>query len=69
MGERYWRDTPEDPDRKRRRQAEFLVHQGCPWERIIGIGAMTVEAVERTEAALTGAQHVPPVRRRSDWYY
>lgn len=26
MQETYWNDTDEDPDRKRRRQAEFLVY-------------------------------------------
>ncbi len=30
MKSRYWFDTPEDPNRKYRRQAEFLLHQFCP---------------------------------------
>ncbi|MEK4253339.1 DarT ssDNA thymidine ADP-ribosyltransferase family protein [Ureibacillus sp. FSL K6-2830] len=30
MKELYWADTEEDPDRKRRRQAEFLVHRQVP---------------------------------------
>jgi len=34
MGERYWRDTVEDPDRSRRRQAEFLVHRFYPWNLV-----------------------------------
>lgn len=29
---KYWADTLEDPDRQRRKQAEFLVHIFCPWE-------------------------------------
>ena len=31
MQSRYWNDTNDDPDRKRRRQAEFLVHEFFPW--------------------------------------
>jgi hypothetical protein len=30
----YWNDTPDDPDRKRRRQAEFLVHGALPWDSV-----------------------------------
>src|SRR5262245_2002255 len=29
--QRYWKDTINDMDRQRRKQAEFLVHQSCPW--------------------------------------
>jgi len=38
MEERYWHDTDDDPDRKRRRQAEFLVHQFFPWELVSYVG-------------------------------
>ncbi len=34
MKDRYWNDTDEDGDRKRRRQAEFLVHQAVPWSLV-----------------------------------
>lgn len=40
MKDNYWADTPEDGDRKRRRQAEFLVHQFCPWRLITKIGVI-----------------------------
>jgi hypothetical protein len=40
MRERYWKDTEDDPDRERRRQAEFLVHDRAPWEVIEEIGVM-----------------------------
>jgi hypothetical protein len=29
MKAKYWADTNDDPDRKRRRQAEFLIYQKC----------------------------------------
>ncbi|MCH8963013.1 MAG: DUF4433 domain-containing protein, partial [Bacteroidetes bacterium] len=38
MQARYWNNTLQDSDRKRRRQAEFLIHTFCPWERLLGIG-------------------------------
>lgn len=33
VGERYWSDTPDDNDRKRRKQAEFLVWEHLPCGR------------------------------------
>ncbi|MFD1360058.1 DUF4433 domain-containing protein [Lentibacillus salinarum] len=38
MNTQYWNDTNEDPDRKRRRQAEFLVHQSVELDLFLGIG-------------------------------
>lgn len=38
MESKYWNDTDEFPDRKRRRQAEFLVHESVPLELFLGIG-------------------------------
>lgn len=38
MRAKYWRDTEEDPDRKRRRQAEFLVYQSVELDLLLGIG-------------------------------
>nr|WP_156645388.1 DUF4433 domain-containing protein [Lentibacillus sp. JNUCC-1] len=35
---KYWHDTNEYPDRKRKRQAEFLVYESVPVSRFIGIG-------------------------------
>ena len=40
MRERYWKDTEDDPDRERRRQAELLVHHCVPWGVIEEIGVM-----------------------------
>ena len=31
----YWNSIPSDPDRPRRRQAEFLVHGYAPWSSVI----------------------------------
>jgi hypothetical protein len=69
MKEMYWHDTDEDGDRKRRRQAEFLVHQFCAWELIIEIGVISRQAAERVRALLEPAAHKPAVTVRRDWYY
>ena len=34
VNERYWTDNINDRDRQRKKQAEFLVHQRCPWSLI-----------------------------------
>ena len=40
MESKYWHDTDEDNSRKRRRQAEFLIHKFCPWRLVREIGVM-----------------------------
>jgi hypothetical protein len=70
VNQRYWNDTPDDPDRMRRKQAEFLLHQFCPFELVSEIGVLTEEAKERVEAILKQARtHRPVVRLRPEWYY
>ncbi len=46
---RRWFDTEDDPDRKRRKQAEFLIHQEMPIEAIHVIGVNNLETKERVE--------------------
>jgi len=69
MQERYWKDTEDDPDRERRRQAELLVHDRVPWEVIEEIGVMDTRIKARVEELLSRTAHVPPVTVRPDWYY
>ena len=69
VGERYWADTPEDPDRKRRKQAEFLVHQTCPWEQIVGIGVFDEEMKQYVDIKIANSTHKPQVAIRRNWYY
>ncbi|UTW68357.1 DUF4433 domain-containing protein [Anaerobacillus sp. HL2] len=42
MESKYWFDTDDDPDRKRRRQAEFLVLRHFPLELVLGIGVKLI---------------------------
>ena len=65
----YWHDTAKFPDRKRRRQAEFLVHGHCSWRLIEEIGVFDQEIQARVEREISQVGHKPPVRVRPEWYY
>jgi hypothetical protein len=52
VGERYWADKPDDNDRQRRKQAEFLVWQSLDWGLIGGIGVLNAEMKTRVEGIL-----------------
>lgn len=71
VNQRYWTDNVDDMDRQRRKQAEFLVHDMCPWSLIQEIAVVNIAMKERVEQILG---HFPgsecrPVRVRSSWYY
>lgn len=69
MQDTYWRDTDEDGDRKRRRQAEFLIHRFFAWELITEIGVINSQVADRVRALLASAAHQPVVTVRRTWYY
>lgn len=66
-----WNNTPEDPQRRERRQAELLVHQRLPWEAIEFIGTRDAEdlRVVRNALATLGVAQVPASDVRSRWYF
>lgn len=68
---RYWNDTPDEPDRQRRKQAEFLVGQECGWEVIDEVVVISDIIKKQVEAVFEsfdiGLRR--PVRVRRDWYY
>lgn len=66
-----WGNTPDDNDRKRRKQAEFLVHNEVPWDAITQIGVIDATMADRVRAILaaSGAPHAPAVTVQRDWYY
>jgi hypothetical protein len=69
--EKYWRNTAEDPDRQRRKQAEFLVHRACPWELIRAIAVYDEEmkqTVEQTLSAFDPECQRPVEIRRSIYF-
>lgn len=69
MRERYWHDTVKDSDRKRRRQAEFLIHKFFPWPLISKIGVINLQMREKVAALLQSTEHKPDVIVQPDWYY
>ncbi|MFK5949724.1 MAG: DUF4433 domain-containing protein [Methylococcales bacterium] len=65
MPERYWADS----EIKEKRQAEFLVHDYCPWTVIEEIAVINQSVKDKVEAALVSATHKPAVQIRRNWYY
>lgn len=68
---RGWADDPEDPDRKRRKQAEFLIHKVVPWSMIKGIAVINDEIAARVNDILDQFPdcHRPQIRVVRRWYY
>lgn len=71
MEARYWSDTGEDPDKSRRRQAEFLVHGAFPWEAVESLAVKNAEVKRRLDKFLVEKwpNCVKPVRVASGWYF
>ena len=69
MKQKYWSDTINDFDRKRRRQAEFLIYQKFPWNLVIEIGALTIQMKEYIKSLLEYSGHNTRVKTKPDWYY
>lgn len=68
---KIWKDTIDDMDRQRRKQAEFLVHQRCDWTLINEIGVVNQAMKSRVEHILAEfAESLRrPVRIKREWYY
>ena len=69
MEQQWWKDTVEDPDRKRRRQAEFLVHDFFPWKLVSEIGVIDSRIAKQVGVILQDAAHKPVVKVKRSWYY
>ena len=71
MGSQYWNDREEDPDRKRRRQAEFLIHQTFSWDAVEFLAVKNQNLKNRLDKYLLDEwpHQVKPVRVESGWYY
>lgn len=61
----------DDPDRKRRKQAEFMVHRALPWSLLRGIAVCDSSALGRIRAILSRfpADVDKPVAVRPQWYF
>lgn len=69
MRERFWNDTPEDPGRANRRQAEYLVHHALPTGLIRGMATKTEDRAAEVSVILANFGLAIPVRVIPDWYY
>jgi hypothetical protein len=67
MSSKFWFDRPEYPDRCRRREAEFLVHDFFPWKLVSAIGVCNTAIAQQTKRILAGRKL--PVSVQRDWYY
>ena len=69
MAETMWNNTADDPDRMRRRMAEFLVHERVPVSCLAGIVVRTESMRERVERILAEHGSALPVRVQPGWYF
>lgn len=69
MRSQYWNDTADDNDRKRRRQAEFLVHELFDWHAINRISVHDNAVQRQVEMVLPNIDHGPEVVVEPGWYY
>ncbi len=71
VNQRYWTDTIDDMDRQRKKQAEFLVYQCCPWsliQEIVVIDSTMQQRVVTIQAAFPVPQRRVVMVKR-EWYY
>jgi hypothetical protein len=66
---RYWSSTEADLDRKRRKQAEFLIHGSVPWNWFHQIGVVDQRRAQRVREIIAEAEHRPEVAVEPRWYY
>ena len=69
MRGRMWNNTAEDPDRMRRRMAEFLVYERLPVGSVTEIVVRTQGMRRQVEAALATREVTLPVHVRPSWYF
>lgn len=69
MYSKYWNDTDQFPDRKRRRQAEFLVWNHLPWTAVTSVAVRTSVMATWIQSAIAVSSHKPVCEIRPEWYY
>lgn len=65
----WWENTPEFPNHKENKQAEFLLQGYLPWTLIERIGVYSLQVRRQISSTLTATEHRPPVEVKKDWYY
>lgn len=69
MDSEYWNDTVDFPDRKRKRQAEFLIHQALPLQYITGIATYNTGTKLKVEELVQDYGHSLNVHEVPKFYY
>ncbi|MEM6645061.1 MAG: DUF4433 domain-containing protein [Bacteroidota bacterium] len=69
MQEMYWFDSLENPNRKARRQAEFLVHDFCPLHALEGIAVYDRKRLDHVNQLLGLSEVNIPTGLRPQFYY
>lgn len=71
MEQSYWGDTRDDGDRKRRRQAEFLIHETFSWQAVEFLVVKDRDMKQRLEKHLSEKwpHRIKPVKVEPGWYY
>ena len=69
MKARIWRNTPEDPDRRRRRMAEWLVHEAVPLELISAMAVINAKVREYVAVLADTHGCSPTIAIRPGWYF
>ncbi|QJD78191.1 type II toxin-antitoxin system toxin DNA ADP-ribosyl transferase DarT [Spirosoma rhododendri] len=69
MRSKYWNPTSQDNDRRRRRMAEFMVHQYFPVDCIRAIVVANEAVAQAVQQQLDNFASQIPVRIQPDWYF
>lgn len=69
MKERYWADTLEDGDRRRRRMAECLAIGPIPWAAFQLVTVRTEDRSQEVQAILDTIGVTATIRVERDWYF
>ena len=66
-----WRDTPDDMDSQRRKQAEFLVYQYCDWSLIQAIAVINERVKQKVEKIFSrySEDKLKDIIVKPKWYY
>jgi len=64
-----WASTDHDPDRKERKQAEFLVHNYVPLDCVKGIAVYSERYRKEVAEQLQAYKMTLPIQIKTSWYY
>jgi hypothetical protein len=64
-----WNNVPDDPDRQRRRMAEFLVQREVPFSVFHQVGAYSDQNADAVRAILASTRLANQVFVRPSWYF